>query len=154
MKKGSLFSIIILLCLAAGAQQQPGAKAALPLERHIDSINRLIDGAVVGRKLQILRQLYAEDFVFTHGTGTVDTKSSWLKHLEDTSVHFISRVHDSVTVEVHANLAIASGTLRVQRSDGPRISRYALRYVRVYQKRKKAWQLVSHRTTAEWHLEP
>jgi len=118
----------------------------------IDSINRVIDHAVVQKQIAFLQKLYADDFVFTHGTGLVDSKSSWLKNIKDTSVHFIYREHDSTLVELHSDVAIVTGTLTVKRQRQTEVDAYALRYVRVFANRKNQWQMISHRTTSEWHL--
>ena len=117
----------------------------------LDSLNRAIDRAVVKKDLPFLNKYYAVDFVFTHGTGLVDSKDSWINNIATSPAKFISREHDSTTVELHRNFAIIVGTLTVHRT-GEKDNMYALRYVRVFAKRKKTWQLVSHRTTAEWHL--
>ena len=118
----------------------------------IDSINRIIDRAVVQKQISLLQKLYADDFVFTHGTGLVDSKRSWLKNIKDTSVHFIYREHDSTLVELHHDVAIVTGTLTVKRQRRTEVDGYALRYVRVFANRKNQWQMLSHRTTSEWHL--
>ena len=71
----------------------------------------------------------------------------------DSGVHYISREHDSTIVELHNNVAIITGTLTVQRKGPQSISIYALGYVRVYALHNKIWQMISHRTTAEWHIQ-
>ena len=140
---------LLFLCMHAIAQKAMDQQL---LQKQIDSINRLIDRAVVEKRISLLQKHYAPDFIFIHGTGTVDSKGSWIKYIGDTSVLFILRRHDSTQVELHPGLAIVSGTLTVHRKHPHEISRYALRYIRVYALRKKIWKLISHRTTAEWHL--
>lgn len=118
----------------------------------IESLNRQIDEAVVSKDLPQLRHWYADDFVFTHGTGLVDSKTSWLKTVGDTAVHYISRTHDSLTTEMHGKLAILRGKLTVHRKSKTGVAAYEVWYVRVFVLRKRQWQLVSHRTTLERHL--
>lgn len=137
----SLFIVLPLLATA-----QPSEKSLL------QTLNQRIDEAVVKKDLPALENWYADDFVFTHGTGLVEGKSSWLKTVGDTAVHFIARVHDSITVEMHGKTAIVYGKLSVQRGAKSGISAYELWYVRVFVCRKKHWQLVSHRTVSERHL--
>ena len=67
-------------------------------------------------------------------------------------MHFIYREHDSTVVELHDNIAIVTGTLTVRRKTVKGMNAYALRYVRVFAQRKDQWQMISHRTTSEWHL--
>ena len=47
------------------------------------SINAQIDEAVVKKDTKKLARLYADDFVFTHGTGLVEGKTSWIKNVAD-----------------------------------------------------------------------
>ena len=148
MKKISLFINCILVTLLVQAQVSKGSATKF----FIDSINRIIDRAVVKKQMVLLQKYYAHDFVFTHGTGLVDSKESWLKNVRDTSVHYLSREHDSTVVELHKEVAIISGTLTVKRQRPEGSATYALRYVRVFALRQKQWQMISHRTTLEWHL--
>lgn len=121
-------------------------------QKTVDTINRSIDDAVVKKDISKLKQLYADDFVFTHGTGYVEGKGSWIKDVENPSRKFTSRVHDSTLVELHDNVAIVTGSLAITRSDADALVRYGIRYVRVFTLRNKSWQLISHRTVKEWHF--
>ena len=118
----------------------------------IDETNRKIDKAVVAKDMDFLKKHYGEDFVFTHGTGLIDSKNSWLESIRK-SKGYAAREHDSTVVELHKDIAIISGKLTVGRltpaSDGT--SKYSLRYVRVFALRKNNWEMISHRTTSEWH---
>ena len=118
----------------------------------VEALNRSIDEAVVRKDLKNLKEWYADDFVFTHGTGLVEGKDSWLKTVGDTAVHYLSRAHDSLTTEIHRDLAILRGKLTVQRANGAEITAYEIWYLRVFVRRKRNWQLISHRTTSEVHL--
>jgi ketosteroid isomerase-like protein len=117
----------------------------------VDDLNRALDRAVVKKDLPFLEKHYGDDFVFTHGTGHVDSKESWLKGVQQGN--FISREHDSTKVELHKTIAIVTGKLAVQRKPKEgQASLYILKYVRVYALRKKVWQLISHRTVWEKDL--
>ena len=125
---------------------------AAEVQKTVDNINRSIDEAVVNKDVNKLKQLYADDFVFTHGTGYVEGKNSWIKDVENPTKKFTSRVHDSTLVELHENVAIVTGSLAITRSDADKLVRYGIRYVRVFALRNKSWQLISHRTVKEWHF--
>lgn len=79
------------------------------------SRNQQIDTYVVEHNTTALDSLYAEDFVFSHGSGRIEGKKGWLTSVEKGS--FISRQHDSVTVEWHPQLAILRGKLTVQKKE-------------------------------------
>jgi ketosteroid isomerase-like protein len=149
MKKRSLFIVGIFLC-ATGvtAQSQEDTR------KTIDDLNRAIDRAVVKKDIGFLEKHYADDFVFTHGTGNIDSKDSWIKNIANMpeGTRFVSREHDSTFVEPHSNIAIITGKLSVQRQSKEKTTDYFVKYVRVFVLRKKVWQMISHRTYFERHL--
>jgi ketosteroid isomerase-like protein len=130
--------------------QIAGADSAVV--KRVDELNRKIDNAVVAKDIGTLQQYYGEDFIFTHGTGLIDSKKSWLEAIKK-NAGYVSREHDSIQVELHKDIALVFGKLTVTRlqpaKDGT--SKYSLHYVRVFALRKKKWEMISHRTTSEWH---
>ncbi len=138
--------IILLLTLACTTQ---AVSAQLADSNFIILRNQQIDTYVVEHNTTALDSLYADDFVFSHGSGRVEGKQGWF-----TSVakgNFLSRLHDSVTVEFHPQLVIVKGKLTVQKKNKEKTDRYHLHYVRVYALRKNSWQMISHITTREYH---
>jgi hypothetical protein len=142
-KKFFLLSIVSYYCLFVTAQ------SANPDSSQLISMNQQIDTYVVKQDTAALRKLYADDFVFSHGSGRVDNKQSWLVSVAKGG--FLLRQHDSVTVELHPSLAVVKGKLTVQKLNKDRTDRYYLKYIRVYALRGKIWQLVSHNTIFEFH---
>jgi ketosteroid isomerase-like protein len=144
-----LFFVIFICHAGIGVWAQTSDPAVLKL---VDDLNRKIDRAVVSKDFQILQQHYGDDFVFTHGTGLVDSKKSWTDAIRK-SKGYVSREHDSTNVELHGDIAIVNGKLTVGRLEPAKdgTTKYSLRYVRVFVLRKGNWQMISHRTTSEWH---
>ena len=64
----------LVLSTRLSAQEGPLADKPGVLE-----LNRSIDQNVVRQRMAELKDQYADDFVFTHGTGLVDGKNSWLQ---------------------------------------------------------------------------
>ena len=116
----------------------------------IEAVNERIEGAVVSKDLASLDALYADDFMFTHGTGLVQTKRQWLDALRSDETRFLSRQLDSTSIELHPEIAIVTGRLLVCRQSEAGEVRYGLQYVRVYSMKTGSWQLISHYTTAQW----
>jgi len=113
------------------------------------SLNQQIDDHVVAKDTVALKALYADDFVFSHGSGKIEGKQSWFGSVG--KGNFISRQHDSVRAELHQQLAILRGKLSVQKNAKDKTDRYYLYYIRVYAYRNQRWQLISHITTSEYH---
>jgi ketosteroid isomerase-like protein len=149
--KHFFFSCICLLALQANAQADIPITDTAATKKLLININQGLDQAVVDKQALFLKNHYAPDFYFLHGTGQVDSKQSWMRSVLDTATHYQYRRHDSVAVELHGDVAIVTGILTVKRATGTN-SRYALRYMRLYAHRKGIWQLLSHRTAQERHL--
>jgi hypothetical protein len=142
MKRVS-FSTIFILMLITGYAQRTGDSL------YLVNLNQEIDQRVVNKDTSWLRSRYADDFVFSHGSGKVEGRTGWLATVGRTN--YPSRLHDSVRVELHPGLAIVKGKMAISRAGKEKTDRYHLRYIRVYAWREKDWQLVSHSTTHEWH---
>lgn len=144
-----ILTLIVVSCIGTlRAQPSESEKATMKL---VDDTNRKIDRAVVSKDMATLQQFYGDDYVFTHGSGHVDSKESWIKTIQNPDMRYVSREHDSTQVELHKDIAIVRGKLSISREDKNGLSKYGVWYVRVYALRKKNWQLISHRSTSEWH---
>ncbi len=140
--KATMLLVFCFLSAGSGVQAQPAFDSVL-----VSLLNQKIDSFVVAKNLDALQSLYADDFVFSHGTGLIEGKESWLKAVN--SNHYIFRKHDSVSVELHPDMAVVRGKLTIQRVDKTKVAKYVLWYVRIYASRNKRCQLVSHITTRE-----
>jgi len=143
-----LWIVIAFLFVCRSSMAQPrSADSSLLISQ-----NQQIDDDVVSQNLQRLSETYADDFVFSHGSGRVDNKYSWLKSVGKGG--FLKRTHDSTTVEMHDQIAIVRGKLHVHKKTATGINAYQLWYVRVYSQKSGRWQLMSHITTTEFHDPP
>lgn len=119
----------------------------------VDSTNRALDRAIVAKDGAFLQKHYADDFVFHHGGGQVDNKQSWINFVTSDKANYQSRVHDSISVEVHKNIAIVKGMLTISNPANNQPNTYAIKYYRTYVYRHKNWQLLSHNTYLQWQVE-
>jgi ketosteroid isomerase-like protein len=134
--------IVFLMATTTCLAQKPGAEVL--------AANAQIDDGIVRKNSKALEKLYADDFVFTHGTGQVDNKPSWLKNIQNPEILYLLRKQDSTQVEMHGNVAIVVGRLDIEREQNEKISKYGIWYVRVFVRKENQWQLISHRTTKQW----
>lgn len=147
-----LIYIICICSLQSVHAQKNNSIDSAKIARMVDSTNRALDRAVVAKDGAFLQKHYADDFVFHHGSGIVDNKQSWIKFVTSDKANYKSRVHDSVTVEVHKKAAIVKGMLTVNSIVNEKPNAYAIKYYRYYVLRRKTWQLLSHNTYKEWKL--
>jgi ketosteroid isomerase-like protein len=113
--------------------------------------NAQIDAGVMKKNIKALEKLYGDDFVFTHGTGLVDSKASWLKGVQNPDVQYLVRKQDSTKVEMHGDVALVFGRLDIERKQNEKVNKYGIWYVRVFVRRENRWQLISHRSTKQWN---
>ncbi len=143
MKKLLVVITGLLATLCANAQVNKADSSRLL------KLNQQIDDFVVSRNLTALDTMYADDFVFSHGSGRIEGKTGWFGTVA--RANYPLRQHDSVRVELHPSLAIVKGKMDIQKINPNKTDNYHLRYIRVYALRAGRWQLVSHNTTHEWH---
>ena len=101
--------------------------------------------AVVEMDFDVLEEIYADDFIFTHGTGEVHDKTRWFDALSS-GRDYLSREHEMIEIELHGDLGIVYGVLLVHAKINGVEGQFRARYVRVYKQREGRWLLVSHRT--------
>ena len=138
--------------LTAGYSYSQEITDTIEIKIVVDSINREVDRAVVQKNIPYMQKHYAEDFKFTHGTGLIDNKETWIGKAQAAKMQYVSREHDSTNVEIHDDIVIVTGNLKVVLPPGGTRYGYGLRYVRVYRLTKNSWQMISHRTFAQWDL--
>ena len=116
-----------------------------PDEAVLRSLERAQANAVVEMDFDALEEIYADDFIFTHGTGEVHDKTRWFDALSS-GRDYLSREHEMIEIELHDDLGIVYGVLLVHAKINGIEGQFRARYVRVYEQRGDRWLLVSHRT--------
>ena len=116
-----------------------------PDEAVLRSLERAQANAVVEMDFDVLEEIYADDFIFTHGTGEVHDKTRWFDALSS-GRDYLSREHEMIEIELHGDLGIVYGVLLVHAKINGIEGQFRARYVRVYKQRGDRWLLVSHRT--------
>lgn len=125
-----------------------GQKGTMADSIYLVELNQRIDHYVVEKNIKALDSLYADDFVFSHGSGRAEGKAGWLSTVA--RANYPMRQHDSVKVELHPAIAIVRGKMSIQKINKDKTDHYHLRYIRIFA-RRNSWQLISHHTTHEWH---
>ncbi len=119
-------------------------------ESRLVAIEEKLAAAVLALDFDTLNEIYSSDFVFTHSTGVVETKSDWLEALRTGESSYTARSVDQIKVELHGDIAVTNGRIHAKSdSSDPRWHEYSIWYVRVYQIRDGRWQLLSHRSVRE-----
>jgi hypothetical protein len=83
----------------------------------------------------------------------VETKSQWLESIKSGKSRYVSRELDSVAVELHNDIALVTGRIIIQSEPISTQRIYGIRFIRVFAYRNNRWQLLSHRTLAQWNIQ-
>lgn len=136
----------LLLCAFSGVW--PGYVSAT--EAELVELENAVAAAVLSADLEFLDGVYADDFRFSHSTGDVDTKSSWIELLRENPGYYTERRVDRIDVEMHGNVALTAGRIHSRTtSTDPRWQEYSIWYIRFYEKQDGQWRLLSHRSIRE-----
>src|SRR2546423_242771 len=98
-----------------------------------------IDEAGSDGDFDALETLLADDFIYTHSTGKVETKAAWIAGLKPLTGKR-RRVASGIAVEVHGDVAVVTGDVDINWADGRTVLN---RYVRVYRRQAGGWQAIS-----------
>lgn len=147
MRFVSLFFALVVMFFVAAVDTN-GQKVSEKDE--LLTLDRQWQEAVVAGDVKFIEKRTADDFVFTHGGGTmVDTKADWVGRTKQVPQRQLQRKASNQTVEIHGDIALVFGRLDVRattKTDSPPVC-YALEYVHLYARRKSHWMFLSHRTT-------
>ena len=123
---------------------------AVAAESDLIDLEQELAAAVLALDFDTLDEIYAEDFLFTHSTGDVDTKATWIEALRSGRSSYTARSIDQITVEIHGSIAVTSGRIHAKsESNDPRWHEYSIWYVRVYETQNGRWRLLTHRSIRE-----
>jgi ketosteroid isomerase-like protein len=113
------------------------------VEETIRQLERQRFDAQVRRDLPALRQLLADDLLYTHSNGKVDTRLSFLAAIESGASSYKDVVVEEEIIKVTGPTAVVSGVVRLQSiRDGTWIPLH-LRYTDVYVRQKGRWRMVA-----------
>jgi ketosteroid isomerase-like protein len=149
MRKLKIFGGLFLTLISFSIYAQEKPKNDSQTEKILQMEQRTED-AVVRADVEYLKHIYAEDFRFAHGSGSIQNKSEWLASVAKRQ--FVSRKISANEVELHGDVAVTSARLDVTRRGKNGEEKYWLKYVRVYRRAGENWQMISHRTIQETHL--
>lgn len=148
MNRPNIFSVCAACFLAISHIHADTTSRAREEERRLADFERRLEEAMVRADVGFLRRAVGDDFRFTHGTGRVTGKRDLLTLTPGT---FLSRKVANQEVELHGDVGITSGRILV-RTNATELARkiYTVVYVRIYERRGGAWQVISHRTVKEF----
>ena len=99
--------------------------------------------AVLHADTATLGRLLADELVYTHSTGRVDTKTSFIQNIQSKELIYEKMEHADVNVRVYGGVALLTGrsAVRVRSARMPgQAQSFEIRFLNVYAKKNRAWQ--------------
>ncbi|HZS43811.1 MAG TPA: nuclear transport factor 2 family protein [Blastocatellia bacterium] len=111
-------------------------------EEQVTYLERQWINAFVRSDVEALRNILADDFVFTDPYGSIRTKEEWLAELSSGDLKIESLDIDDLRVKITGNVATADVflTIKAKSTEGGYNGQYHT--VDVYEKREGRWQAV------------
>jgi hypothetical protein len=106
--------------------------------------------AVLHRDRAALEQLLANELVYTHSTGRVDSKAQFIHSIQSGDLNYLAMKHSNLDARVYGDVAVLTGRSAVKVKSphtGNQIADLDLRFLNVYAKRKGQWQQVAWQST-------
>lgn len=114
-----------------------------PTETKLAALEKQRFAALVSNDYQFLDKVLAEDLVYCHSNGRVDTKATFVQALKDKKTIYQDMTSEELKVRIYGKTAIITGTCSAKiLSNGQQINTQFL-YTDVYVKRKLGWQMVT-----------
>jgi len=135
---------------AAGAEAAGGAETVAPDDLAAAHARRF--EAMIGREIDALGELLADELTYAHSNGKVETKAEFLAALESGALQYleIAAAGENVIRRYgDGTVGVITGPARVRVRIGEREGEVTLVYTSVYVHRDGRWQLVAwHSSTA------
>ena len=131
-------------CLPALAQDK---RASTPIEGAVLKLEQQWEDALTKSDAGALDELYDDTLIYTHSSGKVDTKPSYIRAIKSGATKYESMKRDEIKVTVYGQAAVVTCHWDVHvLAQGNKIDMNA-RYLHVYVQQKEGWKMVAHQST-------
>src|SRR6185295_3634310 len=98
---------VVGMVLLLNSVQGQGSDARVELA----TLDKQLQQAVVDGHADLLERFLSDDFSFTHGEDTKDTKAIWVNRAKQVPRHYLRRDVSMQVVELHGELGLVFGRL-------------------------------------------
>ncbi|HWQ31412.1 MAG TPA: nuclear transport factor 2 family protein [Blastocatellia bacterium] len=143
MKKFPVTLLLALICVSlAIAQHRPGGteQAILKLEQEwVEALTKADTAA--------LERIYHNDLTYTHSSGVVDTKASYIAGLKSGNTKYLSLDREEIKVRIYGDTAIVTCKAAIRLLNKEQSVSFTARLIHVYVRQGGRWQMVAHQST-------
>ena len=144
--KPILLSALVLACLSlfvVGQEKKPASAA----EQAVLTLEQQWEDALLKSDTAALDKLYDPTIVYTHSSGKVDTKASYIEAIKSGASKYQAMKRDEIKVNVYGRAAVVTCHWDVHvLAKGNKIDMNA-RYIHVYVQQRDGWKMVAHQST-------
>jgi len=116
-------------------------------EAELRALEQQVDDAIRKGDTTFLESVFAADFRFLHADGGITDKGASLQQVGKRPYTF--RHQDAVKIEMHGNVAVIDGLVDVNARGEHGNHSYLVKYVRVYERIDRHWQMLMQRSVGE-----
>ena len=103
--------------------------------------------AMVEVDVEALESILSNDLVYTHTTGTSETKAEFLSSLQSQGIEYHSIEPTDLQVRSYDSTAVVTGISAMKVSAGENNFSFSIRFIEVYENDEGSWRLVSWQST-------
>jgi ketosteroid isomerase-like protein len=125
----------------------PQEKSRSQVEQVILKVEQEWEDALIQSDIAALDRVYADSLIYTHSSGSVDDKATYIGNIKSGVTKYESMKRDDIKVGVYGDTALVNCHWQVYvTARGDKITTNA-RYLHVYVKQKGQWRMVAHQAT-------
>ncbi len=141
-------AIGLVLCILPGPGARLGAQEKNDAA-YVRSLELQWTESYKQRQVGILSSLLADDFVITIEDGSTYSKTGYISHSAEPSVHVDVAEMSDIKVRMHGNIAVLTGAYHERGESGSKPYEYHDRFTDVWMKSGGKWQVIaSHYSVA------
>ena len=142
LRKVVLIVAILATALAAAAEPASEGRTAQVLATQAARFQAMLDADVAA-----LNDVLADDLVYAHTTGTIDSKSSMIENISSGAINYELIEPTYSKIRLYGDVAVVTGSSRMRVSAGEQLYELSIRFIEVYVFDNENWRLVSWQST-------
>jgi len=142
----SIFSLLVIVHTVIS----PSLAAAATIDDRIVQVSATQAArfqAMLEADVAALNEILADDLVYAHTTGTIDTKASMIDNIGSGAVNYELIEPTDTKIRLYGDVAVVTGSANMRVRAGDQLYELSIRFIEVYVLADDRWQLVSWQST-------
>lgn len=99
--------------------------------------------AQITRDPTVLDKVLADDLIYTHSSGLVDSKQSFIQSIKEAKMVYEQINVEEQKVRIYGKIAVVNGVCTIKAINNGQPMNLKLRYTDAYKRNGKQWQLIT-----------